>query len=119
MANEQNLKPLNTRTKSEQRKIAKMGGIKSGEVRQARKTLKEELLLLLDKDDNQTNLTVSLIQKALAGDTKAFEIIRDTIGEKPTDKQEIGNIDDKPLNINLKAYSLEELKELIKNEDKG
>lgn len=35
------LKPFNTRTKKEQRKIAKMGGIKSGEVRKEKKLLSQ------------------------------------------------------------------------------
>ena len=73
----------------EQVAIARQGGIKSGEVRRQRKTLKEELLLLLDENDNQKNMTVSLLLKALDGDIKAFEVVRDTIGEKPTDKVEM------------------------------
>ena len=51
-----------------------------------RKTLKEELLLLLSQNNTQEKMSLSLITKALNGDTKAFEIIRDTIGEKPVDK---------------------------------
>ncbi len=89
MTNFENLKPMNKRTKSEQREIAKKAGIKSGEVRRARKTLKEELLLLLESGDNQQKMSVALFQKALKGDIKAFEVIRDTIGEKPTDKQQL------------------------------
>lgn len=48
MANEQNLKPQNKRTKSEQREIAKKGGIKSGEARRRKKALKETMQMLLD-----------------------------------------------------------------------
>lgn len=82
----ENLKSLANRTKEEQREIAKKGGIKSGEVRRARKTLKEELLLLLSKGDTQEKMSLSMIAKALNGDVKAFEVIRDTIGEKPVEK---------------------------------
>lgn len=89
MANPENLKPQNKRTKSEQREIAKKGGIKSGETRRARKALKEELLLLLSTGDTQKKLSLALIEKAMNGDVKAFEVIRDTIGEKPVDKQEV------------------------------
>lgn len=90
MANSENLKPpINKRSTSEQREIRQKGGIKSGEVRRARKTLKEELLLLLENGDNQQKMSVALFQKALKGDIKAFEVIRDTIGEKPTDKQQL------------------------------
>ena len=86
MANEKNLKPA--RTKSEARERGKIGGIKSGEVRAARKTLREELLLLLSQGDTQSKMSLALIEKAMNGDTKAFEVIRDSIGEKPTDKIE-------------------------------
>lgn len=101
MANEQNLKPLSQRTKSEQRKIQSQGGKASGEARRARKTLKEELLALLSQDiktedgkvNTQVAMSTSIIKEALGGNTKAFEIIRDTIGEKPVDKVEQVNID--------------------------
>lgn len=77
------------------RKNGSKGGKRSKEVRAARKTLREELLLLLSnevKDENgkpipvQTAMSSALIAKAVGGDTKAFEIVRDTIGEKPVEK---------------------------------
>lgn len=85
MANSENLKPV--RSESEAREKGKKGGIKSGEVRRERKALKEELLLLLSTGDTQKKLSLALIEKAMNGDVKAFEVIRDTIGEKPVDKQ--------------------------------
>ena len=91
MANEQNLKPLNTRTKSEQREIASKGGKARAKKQKELKTLKEELLLLLAVGDTQKKISLALIQKALNGDTKAFEVIRDSIGQKPTDKVESVN----------------------------
>ena len=87
MANSENLKPNSERTPSERREIARKAGIKSGEVRRARKTLKEELLLLLENGDTQNKISLALIQKALKGNIKAIEVIRDTICEKPVDKQ--------------------------------
>lgn len=87
MANNENLKPVHT--KSEARERGKNGGIKSGEKRRERRQLKEELLLLLSRGDIQQKLSLALINKALMGDVKAFEVIRDTIGEKPTERQEI------------------------------
>lgn len=89
MANEQNLKPFNEMTEKEQREIARKGGIASGKARAERKTLKEELLLLLSEGETQEKISLSVIQKALNGDLKAFEVIRDTIGEKPTDKVDL------------------------------
>ena len=89
MANEQNLKPFNEMTEKEQREIARKGGKASGEARAARKTLKEELLLLLANGDTQERISLSVIQKALSGDLKAVEVIRDTIGEKQVDKIDV------------------------------
>ena len=77
-------------TEKEQREIAKKGGKASGEARAKRKTLKEELLLLLEQDNVQESITLALITEALKGQNKmkAYEVIRDTIGEKPIDKVE-------------------------------
>lgn len=92
MANEQNLQPQNMRTKSEQREIAIKGGKASGAARRRKKTLREELLFLLEQKQTDKNgkkhttqeyISLALIQQAARGNTKAFEIIRDTIGEKP------------------------------------
>jgi vacuolar-type H+-ATPase subunit B/Vma2 len=91
MANKNNLKPV--RSKKEARERGKKGGIKSGEVRRERKTLKDELLLLLSSGDTQNKVSLALIEKALSGDTKAFEVIRDTIGEKAVEKVENTNIE--------------------------
>lgn len=87
MANSENLKPI--RSVDEAREKGKKGGEKSGEARRARKTLKEELLALLSSGDIQNKISVALLKKALKGNIKAFEVLRDTIGEKPTDKQEV------------------------------
>ena len=89
MANEQNLKPLNTRTKSEQREIASKGGKARAKKMQEQKTLKEELLLLLAEGDTQKKISLALIQKALQGDIKAFEVIRDSTGQKCVEKVEV------------------------------
>ena len=86
MANEQNLIPNSERTPSELREMARNGGLASGEARRKRKTLKEELLLMLSEGETQQSVTLALIEKARSGDTKDFEVIRDTIGEKPVDK---------------------------------
>ena len=93
MANEQNLIPNSERTPSELREMARNGGLASGEARRKRKTLKEELLLMLSEGDTQQSVTLALIEKAMSGDTKAFEIIRDTIGEKPVDKVMIADVE--------------------------
>ena len=63
-------------------------GIASGEARRRKKTLKEELLALLELNDNQEKMSLAILNKAINGDVQAFNTIRDTIGEKPVDKVE-------------------------------
>jgi uncharacterized protein (DUF2336 family) len=101
MANEQNLKPI--RDSQRARELQEKAAIKQRENIAKRKSLKEELLLLLAQGNTQEKISLALIQKALNGDTKAFEVIRDSIGEKPTEKQEISgaNGDKFELNINV------------------
>ncbi len=91
MANEQNLKPVSS--KKEARERGRKGGLASVESRRKRKTLKEELLLMLSDGETQQSVTLALIEKAMSGDTKAFEVIRDTIGEKPIDKVMIADVE--------------------------
>ncbi len=77
----------NTKVAREQRVAnARKAGKVSARVKKERKTFKEELLMLLEEKDTQKNISVALVLKALDGDIKAFEVLRDTIGEKPTDK---------------------------------
>lgn len=101
MANSENLKGkgFDSRTTEEARELGKKGGIASGESRRQRKALREELLALLSQDDIQERISLALINEALHGNsagsvTKAFEVIRDTIGEKPVEKVQIAEVDD-------------------------
>lgn len=85
-----NLRPMNTLTESEQRELARKGGKASGQARRERKALRELLTIALEMPDETTGSTnaeaivAALIDKAREGDVRAFESIRDTIGEKPT-----------------------------------
>ena len=97
MANEKNLKPV--RTKKEARERGKQGGIKSGEARRKRKTLKEELLALLETENYNQKISLSMIKEAEKGNVKAFLAIRDTIEENPKDKIEVSQ--DKPFEVNI------------------
>ena len=89
----ENLKVLSP---SEARKNGRIGGKKSGEVRRAKKTMREMLDYLLEKEikTNKGDMStleaimVSMIAKASKGDVRATEFIRDTIGQKPTEKTE-------------------------------
>ena len=90
--NKENLIPLNERTKDEVREIATKGGIKSGKVRREKKLLKElleeALLTETDTGNKYIDITRALIEQAASGNVKAFEVIRDTMGQKPTEKIE-------------------------------
>ena len=90
--NEDNLIPNWERTPEERQEIARKGGIASGKARRERKALKEALLVALDiEKGNKTVQEIgveALLQKFMSGDIQAFTTVRDTIGEKPTDKVE-------------------------------
>ena len=78
-------------------KNGKKGGLKSGEVRREKrllrstleKMLKDKLFVDGKKMSRAEVITVSLLNKAALGDVSAYLAIRDTIGEKPSDKQEV------------------------------
>ena len=97
--NMNNLIPNSKRSPEEVRENGRKGGIKSGETRRKRKTLREELLALLETEQYQKKISLSLIKQAVDGNTKAFEVIRDSIGEKPCDKVEMEQI--KPFEVNI------------------
>ena len=109
MANEQNLKPFTSeQSRDEAKKNGAKGGIASGKARREKKAFKETLETLLSMpmkngdeisvDDIQNfaaikgkNISVqeailiAQVQKAMKGDTRAAEYVRDSIGQKPTD----------------------------------
>ena len=100
MANEQNLRPFTSdQSREEAVKNGRKGGKRSGELKRKRKTLREELLALLAEKYNggeksvQDEMSTVLIKSAIEGNTRAFEIIRDTIGEKPTENVTISTPD--------------------------
>lgn len=87
---------LRTPTAEEARERGKKGGIASAKARAEKKQLKELLELALsqpsnivDGEDNYTAITAALVNKAIQGDTKAYEVIRDTLGQKPTEQQQM------------------------------
>ena len=98
MANEQNLKPFSELTESEQREIRSKGGKASGKARRKRKEFKEALktalTVVMENDKTIQEIGIeALLEKFMKGDPKVFELVRDTIGEKPTDKQEVKVVD--------------------------
>ena len=97
------------RTKEEARSRGRNGGIASGKARREKRTLRQCLEILLglpapaghEGDDTREAVSAALIKKALAGDVAAFSAIRDTIGEKPTDKLEHSGADGGPVPLEL------------------
>lgn len=79
MANEQNLKPV--RTKSEARERGRNGGIASGKARKENKLIKDRILERMGEKD--WNVMIDNLIARAQDDTKSFETLRDTIGQKP------------------------------------
>ena len=77
--------------------LGSAGGIASGIAKREKRTMREIAEIILSKDVMTSDGVVTgkyavlakVIDKALKGDLQAATFIRDTIGEKPTDKQEI------------------------------
>jgi hypothetical protein len=124
MANEQNLKPFTSdQSREEAKKNGRKGGIASGEKRRADKKLKTLATLILNStvndqrnfeylkkeidniEDEQITRGALILAKifmkansenaTLADLMRALELLRDTSGQKPVEKQEITNIDNK------------------------
>lgn len=102
-----NLIRFDQMTPERRKEVTRNGGIKSGESRREKKMLKEylEMILAMEDDmgeDRYTKITKALIDKAEDGDTKAFEVVRDTLGQKPKEqveqKQEIKVVMEDTLN---------------------
>ena len=106
--NEKNLIPNSERTPSELREIARKGGLASVEARRKRKSLKEELLLMLEDEELQQSVAIALIKQAQNGNVKAFGMLRDTIGEAPVEK-----VHTTQTMVDLSGFSTEDLKAML------
>ncbi len=92
----EDLQPV--RSKDEAKERGKKGGIASGKARRKKKTIRETLEMMLsgkmpDGATRQDAIVTALFEKALSGDVRAFEAIRDSIGEKPSDKVDLRSSD--------------------------
>lgn len=103
-------------TTEELREAGRKGGKASVEAKRRRKEFKEtlEILLSMSLDKRRTNvdidkikafadlkgknvtvdqaMMIKLIQRALTGDLNAITMVRDTIGEKPSDRVEVKDV---------------------------
>lgn len=128
----EDLVSIGDRTTEEQQAITTKGGIASGKVRREKKAMKDTLATLLsmplkdgmahDIDEIQSiaslngkNITVqeaimlAQIKKAVKGDTRAAEFVRDSSGNKLKEGIEISG----EINNPFAELSTEELKKLI------
>ena len=120
-----NLIPINTLSKERQKEIRSMGGKASQAKRKERKTIKEQMLLMLEADPTiQERLIEKLFERAYKTGEKtggaanrAFELIRETIGEAPIEEKKVGiEIEDlKPL-ASLLTITEEEKKQYESND---
>lgn len=123
MGNKQNLLPRMGKeidSTEKARRLGALGGKASGESKRRKKTMKELVQIMgnspapkqvadkiktlfpnLEDDDliNKVTILAKQFEKANKGDSKAFELIRDTGGEKPSDKLEMTGKDGEPLNM--------------------
>ena len=91
MANEQNLIPIRKGELSseEAKRRGSLGGVRSGEVRRENKLIKDRILERMGETDWDVMID-NLIARAQE-DTKSFETLRDTIGQKPKDTLAVEN----------------------------
>ena len=105
MANEQNLlkgDEVHKLTAEEQSK----GGKASADARRKKRDLRNAIEILLENDIKGKNgeiksgaeaIAIAQFQKALKGDTRAFEVIRDTAGQKPVEKVMVAEVEQSTL----------------------
>ena len=112
---EENLIPMNKRTKAEQRNLAVTGGKASGKARRKIKSIREALKLYLaeattvETDEGRETVTnafaiaIAAAEKAKIGDVQAMTFVRDSVGEKPIDTVGITGEDGGKVNVNIKV----------------
>ena len=129
MANEKNLVPFTSKQSHEEAvKNGRKGGIASGEAKRNRKMLRDCIDYLLERENAMVlgadgnpmsgaeQLAYNLFVKALeepdtAKAAKAFEVLRDTAGQKPVDKVQATQTV-----VDMSAFSTEEIKAMLDEE---
>jgi hypothetical protein len=97
---------------------ASKGGKASAEARRRKRDLREQLEILLDKEytDKKTGekmqgievVTAALFKEAAKGNVKAFNTLRDTIGQMPVQKVMVAEVDNEVIN---------EIENMVLNDD--
>lgn len=124
--NPDNIRKLNLRRTQEERKeAARKAGKASAIARQTHKSFKEALLTILEMPTTERPelsyrdaIAIAMIEKAATGDKGAAEYVRDTIGEKPTDKMSAdltnsdGTLATRGAGLDLSTWTPEQVAEL-------
>ena len=97
--NEENIIPNSERSPEELREMARKGGIASGKARKEKKLFKEAIEKKLGQSID--SMIDSMIEQANKGNVQAITFLRDTVGEKPTDKIEADVNNDVNITIEL------------------
>ena len=123
---EANLVVFTEETASE---AGRKGGVKSGEARRRKRTIRETLQAMLDcqipdaeraealkalgfDGTFRDGMSVAMLEKACKGDVEAGRFVRDTIGEKPREGVDL-TLDEKPLaSIDMSKLTDEQLQKL-------
>ena len=111
------------RSSDEVREENRIGGINSGAVRRKKAAMRDYVQFILgmkrkvsektleqlkemgvteDEVTGQTLALMKIMDKAIAGDIKAMEFLRDTAGEKPTDNSNIAHSFDGDVVVSMK-----------------
>jgi hypothetical protein len=114
--NEQNLLKGNEKHTFTPEELSK-GGKASAEARRKKRDLRQALEILLETDIKGKNgevksgaeaIAIAQFQKALKGDTRAFEVIRDTAGQQVVQKVMVAEVDNEVIN---------EIENMVLNDD--
>lgn len=119
----EDLIPFSERSEDEAKELGQKGGIASGAVRRKKAAMKDYVQFILgmkrkvsektleqlkemgvteDEVTGQTLALMKIMDKAIAGDIKAMEFLRDTAGEKPTDSTNIAHSFDGDVVVSMK-----------------
>lgn len=116
-------------TPEERAANSRKGGVKSGEARRRKRTIRETLQAMLDcqipDEEKQAALkalgfdgtfrdamSMAMLDRAAKGDVEAGRFVRDSVGEKPRDGVDV-SLEDKPLaSIDLSKLSDEQLQQM-------
>ena len=112
----ENLMPIeevnSNRTREQHSEDSRKAGIASGKARREKKLIKDNIELLLslpikskkmkeqlaelgieeNEMNNQMAMVIAMYQKVLKGDVSAFNTLRDTLGQKPVEVQEVREV---------------------------